>query len=124
MNGTGKILSTMMLASLLLLLYVHEQISLFRISYTLDTKSERLTQLSEEYRQMRFEVEQLKAPRLLEEKMKQLELELTLPQEIRVVRTPPEFLQPVQSVRVQAPGRWFDFLGRWIGVAQAKTEDS
>ena len=120
-----RIVFGVFLATVLLLLYVHEQISLFRVSYLIESKSETLVRLAEEHRQLKFELDQLKAPRLLEEKMKELSLQLTLPDEIRVVRTTiPEIETPVDNVSMQpATGRVFQFLGHWVDVAQAKTDN-
>lgn len=125
MKGIGKIIIGIMTVSILLVLYVHEQVALLHVSYMLDTRVEKVTRLSEEYRQLRFEVEQLKAPRLLEEKMKQLSLDLALPQEIRVMRVPAPELEKVLHKAASRPssGGMFDFVGRWVDVAQAKTDN-
>ncbi len=124
MKSTTKILLGIVGLAFLLLLYVHEQVSLFRVSYLLDDRADTLSRLSEEYRSLKFEVDQLKAPRLLEEKIKLLSMDLTLPQEIRVVRTlAPKLEAPVQDLsESQASSRMFNMLGKWIGIAQAKTD--
>ena len=70
MKGIGKIIVGVMTISILLVLYVHEQVALLHVSYLLDSRVDKVTRLSEEYRQLKFEVEQLKAPKLVEEKMK------------------------------------------------------
>ena len=127
MKGIGKVVLLIGGISFFFLIYVHEQIALLRVSYQMEAKNEKLSHLSEEYRQIRFEVDQLKAPRLLEEKMKQLSMDLTLPQEIRVIRTPavyPIVASPLASVSARPmTGQVADFLGRWVGVAQAKTDN-
>ncbi len=124
MKGMGKIIMGIMTISILFVLYVHEQVALLHVSYMLDTRVDKVTRLSEEYRQLRFEVEQLKAPRLLEEKMKKMSLDLSLPQEIRVMRVPaPEVEETLRQVSTRpVSGGVLDFVGRWIDVAQAKTE--
>ncbi len=122
----GKMIFGVATVTLLLLVYVHEQVSLVRISYLLDSKSDALVRMSEEYRQLKFEVDQLKAPRLLEEKMKNLSLDLTLPQEIHVVRTPAVRLDAAKGQDISVgsvPGRMFEFLGQWVDIAQAKTDN-
>ena len=127
MKDAGKIIFVIMFVSALLLLYVHEQIALFRISYRMDDRAELLTRKSEEYRQLRFEVEQLKAPRLLEEKIKERQFNLALPKEIRVVRVP---IAPVvaQQPDIHLAGGnplaegLLQAVSRLVGVAQAKTE--
>lgn len=126
MKGAGKILVTVSLLSMLLVFYVHEQISLFSLSYCMNTESETLARKAEEYRHLKFEVDQLKAPRLLEDKMKHMRLDLALPKEVRVVRIPtvPIVESPVvKSISLQPlSDGLLDFLGRWVKVAQAKTE--
>ena len=126
MKGIGKVILCITAGAFFFLIYVHEQISLLHVSYLIEARNEKLTHLSEESRQLRFEVEQLKAPRLLEEKMKQMSLELTLPREIRVIRIPatgiaPDSLQKI-STRPMA-GRLADFFGRFVDIAQAKTDN-
>lgn len=127
MKGIGKIVAVIFALSLFFVVYVREQIALLHVSYQIEAKSEKVAQLSEEYRRLRFEVDQLKAPRLLEEKMKQLSMDLTLPQEIRVVRTPVEVAaaQPLERVSLHPTlsTQFAHFVGRWIDVAQAKTEN-
>lgn len=127
MKGIGKIILVIFSFSLFFVFYVREQISLLHVSYEIESKSEKVAELSEEFRRLRFEVDQLKAPRLLEEKMKKLAMDLELPHEIRVVRTPAKepvatsldhlVLRPTFSTQVA------HFVGRWIDVAQAKTEN-
>lgn len=125
MKGAGKIILGVSFVSFLMLVYVHEQISLFHISYELDAKQNKLMHLSEEYRKVKFEVDQLRAPRLLETKLKQLSFNLALPQEVRVVRVPvPEkILLPVEKLQTDpSQDHFFNFLGRWVDVAQAKED--
>lgn len=127
MKGAGKIISGIFVLSLFFVLYVREQVALLHVSYQIDAKSDKVTELSEEYRRLRFEVDQLKAPRLLEEKMNKLSMELTLPQEIRVVRMPQEMSasKPLDQLSIHPTfsTRFTNLLGRWIDVAQAKTEN-
>jgi hypothetical protein len=126
MKGIGKVILMIAFGSCFFLLYVHEQVALLDVSYAIDAKADKVTQLSEEYRQIRFEVEQLKAPRLLEEKMKQMSMELTLPQEIRVIRIPAVLDTDASLKQISTrpmAGRLADFLGRFVDVAQAKTDN-
>jgi len=109
-------------------LYVHGQVALFRVSYDLNIKADELKDKSESYRRLKFEVDQLKAPRLLEEKMKNMKLELELPRDIEVIRIEPSetlsnsIEMTAISQQSAVTGR-FDLLGRIIKVAQAKMEE-
>lgn len=128
MKGAGKILIGITFVTALFLFYVHEQISLFDISYRIQKDSALLTDKSEEYRRLRFEVDQLKAPRLLEEKMRKLKLDLALPKQVLVVQIPSiPAAKSTAPVIKKIPLQLFsegllDFLGRWVKVAQAKTD--
>ena len=125
MKGAGKIILVIAGISTLFLFYVHVQTALFRVSYLIDQQSDTQARLTDAYRHLKFEVEQLKAPRLLEEKMKQLSLDLTLPKEFRVVSVPvpviPQEVVDAVAVKPLSNG-WLQFLGRWVNVAQAKTD--
>lgn len=127
MKGAGKIISGIFVLSLFFVLYVREQVALLHVSYQIEAKSDKVAELSEEYRRLRFEVDQLKAPRLLEEKMNKLAMELTLPHEIRVVRMPQEApaSQSLDQLAIHPTltARFANLLGRWIDVAQAKTDN-
>ncbi len=127
MKGSGKIICGILSVSFLMLLYVHGETSLFSISYGIDAKSKQLAKVSEEYRRLRFEVEQLKAPLVLENKMKEMSLELMLPSDVRVIRVPqmPAGSQPQLRDENNLPGfsnSLFRALGRWVDIAQAKTD--
>lgn len=126
MKGAGKTILGVSFLAVFLLLYVHEQIALLHVSYTLEDKSEKLVRLSEEFRNVKFELDQLKAPRLLEEKIKEMQLNLTLPNEVRVLTTPSHPLKesPINNVSANPMSdRVLHFFGRWVDVAQAKTDN-
>ncbi len=128
MKGCGKIICGILIVSSLFLLYVHGQTALFELSYTIDKHSKIVMRESEEYRRLKFEVEQLKAPLLLEGKMKEMSLELGLPKEVRVVRVAPPVIPAAESPvmhadSLQNPSNGLmRFLGRWVDIAQAKTD--
>lgn len=123
-----KVIMWMVVITAPTVLYVHGQIALFRVSYELNAKADELKEKSETYRRLKFEVEQLKAPRLLEAKMKELDMPLDVPKDIQVVHIEPttEYRGPEAipdlSTQSAAPGR-FDLLGRLIKVAQAKMDN-
>lgn len=128
MKDSLKIILLIAAITGLFLMYVQEQISLFRISFVLDHQNEILARKAEEYRGLKYKVDQMKAPRLLEQKMKDLQLDLTLPKEIRVLRLAPK-LEPVAKPPAPASlslqpfsASLMSFFGRWVEVAQAKTD--
>ena len=124
MKGTGQIICATVFSAFLLLLYVHGQTVLFDLSYGIDAHNKQLTRLSEEYRRLKFEVERMKAPLLLESKMKQLSLNLGLPKEVKVIRVESEETKKVElpqhDAMISSPNNLMRFLGRWIDVAQAQ----
>jgi len=126
MKGTGKIILGVSVGVMALLIYVHGQFLLFQTSYTMNHKAEMIREKGESYRQLKFEVDRLKAPRLLEARMAEREMDLTLPKKIRVVRIPEQpVLAPIevtQTISQPLAGQFVDFLGKWVGIAQARTE--
>jgi len=126
MKGTGKIILSTLLLTILALGYVHGQNAAIQLSYHINHKGDLLAEKTEFYRHLKYDVDQLKAPRLLEAKIDQLSLNLDVPREIRVIQVPPQLVhsiidQPDLTV-TPSNNRFGSFLGRWIGVAQAKTE--
>ncbi|HTL47501.1 MAG TPA: hypothetical protein VL688_05500 [Verrucomicrobiae bacterium] len=123
-----KVILTVAIVTSCVVLYVHGEVAIFQVSYSLDAHARLLKERSEEYRRIKFEVEQLKAPRLLEEKMNQMNLELTLPRQVKVVRIPELPSVADAAMRNVNPQSFtqspLDFLGRWVkvAVAQAKME--
>lgn len=125
MKGAGKIVLSVAAVSALLLIYVHEQFLLFQVSYHLNQKNSLQVKKSEDFRRLKFEVDQMKAPRLLEEQMAQLKLDLTLPKEVHVFKVPPKQIVsiPLKEMNVQPiSGHLTHLLGQWIDIAQAKTD--
>ena len=124
MKGLGKVLFGFVILTSALLLYVHEQIEVLRVSYRIQKKSSELSQMSEEFRRLSFEVAQFRSPQSLEKKLEKSSLPLTLPREIQVLKIPDKTIQPkVNPIQFRAPSHnLLDFLGQWIQVAQARTE--
>lgn len=128
MRGSGKFVLGVGFVSLFFLFYVHLNVSLLTLSYGINEKSKELDRSAEYYRHLRFEVDQLKAPHRLAERMTTLELKFDLPKEVHVIQVPaPEPMLIHQAPDDTAGFQPFskglsDFLGRWIKVAQAKTE--
>ncbi len=127
MKGSGKILIFIAGLTCLMLFFVHLQISSVLISFDIHKSSRTVAEKQELFRRLQFNVDQLRAPRLLEEKMKKHDLGLALPNKIQVVEVPsvPEFA--ISLPKTAEPEKSFSstvssFLGRWIQTAQAKTD--
>ena len=128
MKGCGKIIVGMAAMTVLCVYYVHAQIALLRVSYVLDQKNHIKNERTEQYRILKYELEQMKSPRLLESKLGEWKFDLTLPKEIRVVRMGEpaswDFRSPAAPVVEGHPfaEKISNFLERWVKVAQAKTD--
>lgn len=124
MRGLGKFLFGFIVLTSTLLLYVHERVEVLRVSYRIQKKSVQLSQTAEEFRRLNFEVSELRSPQSLENKLKKLSLPLTLPKQIQVLRVSDSVLQPkIESLPLRSTSHnLLDFLGQWIQVAQARTE--
>lgn len=126
-KGLGKILFGYALLTSFLLLYVHERVEMLRVSYRIYAKASRLSEQTEEFRRLKFEVSHLRSPQHLEKRLSELSIPLTLPKQIQVLRVPapPRPELSLEPLRMESPsGRLFDFLGRWVQVAQARPEQS
>ncbi len=127
MKGSGKIILWIAVLSSLLVLYVHAQTQLFRVSYTLDREVKERNLLLDRQGKLKYELDQMKAPRLLEEKLSRLQFDLTLPAEIRVIRLAPPVLPQLKIdagrfAEKPVSQKFSDFFERWVKVAQAKTD--
>ena len=127
MKGSGKILIFIAGLTGMLLFYVHLQTSAVLVSFDIHKKSKELAQKQELLHRFQFKVDQLRAPRLLEAKMKKHDMGLSLPNKIQVVEVPfvPELAIPVvqqQQTTRTVSSAVSSFLGRWIQTAQAKTD--
>ena len=125
MRGLGKILLSFSLVTSVLLFYVGERVEILRVSYRMDTETGRLTEQSEELRQLRFEVAQLRSPYLLEKRLEELPLPLTLPKQIQALKVPSVESLPLSGAPpLASPGpNLIDFLGQCIQIAHARTND-
>ncbi|OQA57112.1 MAG: hypothetical protein BWY42_00736 [Candidatus Omnitrophica bacterium ADurb.Bin277] len=127
MKGSGKILSGIACLTVLLLFYVHLQISSVIVSFDLHRSSQALEEKQEVLRRLQFNVGQLKAPQLLEEKMKKHDLALGLPNKVQVLDVPsvPDFSRiATQDAAVDSSvgSSFSSIFGRLIQTAQAKTD--
>lgn len=127
MKGSGKILGFITVLTCMMLLYVHLQVSAVIVSLELNKSSRNFATKQEMCRRLQYNVEQLKAPRLLEEKMKNHELTLGLPNKVQVVEVPavPELMLPVaqhEKASAAYASAFSKFFGRLIQTAQAKTD--
>ena len=124
MKGVGKLLTGIMIITAGLLLYVHERVEMLRVSYRIYKTSTQLSERSEEYRRLKFEVTQLRSPQALEKRLQETKLALTLPKQIKVLRVPQPLAAPsLETLPLRTPhSNPFDFVGQWIQVAQARTD--
>ena len=127
MKGSVKILILITIVTCAMLFYVHLQAASVLVSFEIHKSSRAIAQKQELLRRFQYKVDQLRAPRLLEEKMKRNDMGLALPHKVQIVEVPPvaDLVIPVNQERKVA--RTFssevsNFLGRWIQTAQAKTD--
>ena len=120
MELSKRTFSLFILITFALLLYVHQQISIFQVSYSIQKKEHESAKLSEDYKLVKFRVARLRSPNALNQRMKQLSLDLTTPTEQEVIHVLKPKLVP-QETKVSWPDpmqflSWFHF----VKEAQAK----
>lgn len=86
MNLSRRAFTCFVVGILLLLLYVHEQVSNLQVSYSIEKKEREMARLSEHYKIAKFRVARLRSPNVLNQRMKELSLDLTIPTDQEVVK--------------------------------------
>ncbi len=121
MELSKRTFSFLVLGTFLLLLYVHEQISIFQVSYSIQKKEREVAQLSEQYKMTKFKVARLRSPHALNQRMKQLSLDLRTPTEQEVIRIiKPKGTLQTSKATLPDPIQFLSWL-HFIKDAQAKT---
>ncbi len=121
MELSKRTFTLLILGTLFLLLYVHEQTSIFQVSYSIERKEREVARLSEDYKTAKFYLARLRSPHILSQRMKELSFTLTIPKDQEMVK----ILKP-KSLPVQREVTWpapFQFLSllHFVKEAQAKT---
>ncbi|HOW88232.1 MAG TPA: hypothetical protein P5561_05455 [Candidatus Omnitrophota bacterium] len=127
MKGSGKVLILIATLTCSMLLFVHLQIASVLVSLDIHKNSRAVAEKQELLRRFQYKVDQLRAPRLLEAKMKRHDMGLALPNKIQVVEIPPVPELAIPASQEHKATRTLSsevssFLGRWIQTAQAKTD--
>lgn len=121
MELSKKTFILFIMITLALLLYVHQQISVFRVSYAIQKKEAEAAKLSEDYKLVKFRVARLRSPHVLNQRMKQLSLDLTTPTEQEIIRVlKPKVVPQETKMILPDPIQFLSWL-HFIKEAQAKT---
>lgn len=110
----------MMIASIVIcaLLYVALQIELYRVSYSIQKKTQALVQVQDSFEKARVSLFKLKALDILEKRIQQSDMELGLPSEVKTVEVElPETNIPILPVET---GKSPFSLLQFVREAQAK----
>lgn len=108
--------------TLLVLAYVHEQVSVLQISYSIEKKEKQLHRLSEEHKLLKYQVARMHSPAFLNQQLKSRALNLSAPKAVQVMKMvrPKEMLPPLNQ-----PATIKTAMSSWVGgfmrEAQAKT---
>ncbi len=129
MKGSVKSLLAIAAVAFLVIFYVHFQLGSVIVSLDIDKNKKSLEQKQEILRKFAYKIEQLRAPRLLEEKMKHYDMGLTLPNKVQVVEVPAIADRVISAAVLEKTTRSFsseimNFFGKWIQTAQAAKTDS
>ena len=122
MTSSKRTFSFLIVGTVLLLFYVHEQVAMFQVSYSIEKKERQVARLSEEYKTAKFRVARLRSPDVLSKRMKKLSLDLTAPKDREVIKiTKPKIVsEQTTKATVPAPFQFQSWL-HLIKEAQAKT---
>ena len=124
MELSKRTFTILITATLLLLFYVHEQVTIFQVSYSIERKEREIARLSEDYKTAKFYLTRLRSPHVLSQRIKELSLNLAVPKDRQVIRVLKPKAVPVQiQVEESWPPAPFRFLSllHFVKEAQAKT---
>ncbi len=116
--------SALILGTLALLFYVHQQVSVLQLSYDIEKKERQIARLSEDYKRAKFALVRLRSPHALSERLKESSLELIMPTDQEIIRVLK--IEPViQKTETSWPAVFqFGSLLHFVKEAQAKTFSS
>jgi cell division protein FtsL len=119
-----KVMGMTTIFTMMMVLYVYGHVQIFHVSYEINAQEKALETKSKSFRELRFEVDQLKAPALLEQKLKELELDLDLPKNVEMIEIPKiPTMNSIPAIPIEPTSSpVFTFLGQWVKVAQAKMD--
>ena len=127
MRGTGRVILGIFGVCALVMVYVHLQVSTFLASYEIDRASVKIYSYNEQLQKLKFELEQFKAPHLLEGRLRQYEMNLDIPK--MVYRVPQSFdeihkasMNLPTTGDARTPQLLRQIFNSWIQVAHAKNE--
>lgn len=83
-----NLMSLIISVTFVMLCYVHLQTEVFRVSYSIAAKEKRLSQLSDQYRELKFEVSRLKSLTYLDKKRREKDVALVAPEQVKTIRVP------------------------------------
>lgn len=133
MRGTGRIILSIFGVCALVIFYVHLQVVTFLASYDIQRASYKIHLASDQLRNLKFEMEQFKAPHLLEGQVHQYEMQLALPEMVYRVPQPFEEIQrnvvaasfhPSAGLGEGVSQAVKQVVNSWIQVAHAKNDSS
>ncbi len=122
MSFSNRTFAFLIAGTLLVLAYVHGQVSILRISYSIEKKEREVARLSEDYKLAKYQVARFRSPQFLQRELKARSLDLAVPKAVQVMKIikPKELLPPLNqpaTVKTNITS-WF---GGFMREAQAKT---
>ena len=133
MNLSNRTFTFLIAGTLLVLAYVHEQVSILQISYSIEKKERAAARLSEDYKVAKFQIARLHSPGYLNQALKSRSLNLSAPKAVQIIKVvkPKELLSSTTTAqRVGLPplnqpttskASFISWVGGFMREAQAKT---
>lgn len=121
MRSSKNVVISFMGATVALLLLVHTQVSIFRVSYQIQEKKKTLAVLSDEYRVKQSEVSKLHSLSYLDQKRSEMKLDLVVPKEVKVISVPADRTIPREVPLSPVIQKGLFSFVQLVKEAQAKT---
>ncbi len=124
MKGIIRFFIAVSMGTCLLILYIHQNVRLIQVSYDIRLNETRLAEVSDEYKQILFELDMLRAPASLEDKIMRANIDLVHPTDVQVIESAQP--DPLRIVHHAAYPTHLSFLGKldFISEAHANSAES
>ena len=123
LGNSKRSFSLLIAGTLLVLTYVHAQVSILQISYSIEKREKQMSLFQDEFKREKFFLARMKSPSYLNQVLKERHLDLATPKQVEVVRVLKTVEEPKLEERLPLRAS-ANFWTGFIREAQAKTSSS
>lgn len=113
MKSFGRCIGLLFAFTVMMLVYVHQQVDIIQCSYRINDQQYELKRLTEMEKKYKFELASLKSPLSVEQKLAEADVELVLPKDVGFLHAPVRPNMPAMAFvsKAQEKDGFFKMLG-------------